>query len=274
MRNFTFKRQKMIIMKRFKMFMVLYSALALMFSFVACSNSDDETKPDDNGSVKNEKKLVEMTLVEDGSTYYYTFNYDKQGRLITAVCDNKYSYTYQWTDGGVIQTESNSSQKYVDTYQIVDGLLRSGTSFGGKYQAVLSYNSNSRLTYYDFGYDYQEKILWSEDGKLLQDYGDGNLIYDSGKTCKGYNPYLVYRGMLHFGTYGLSLAQPELFGFRINQLPDKMEAPYGAEDDGIIFDYKLDKAGYLEEITVTLKNKGNWVSSPDGEVDVWKFKWQ
>ena len=255
---------------------------AIIWGVCSCGGNDDEVEQDGNGGMKNEKKLIEMSVSDyNGSSVdktIYAFNYDRLGRLITAVITetdghNPYSssYAYQWTDGSVVQTHNTSSGKDVDAYQIVDGLLRSGTSFGGEQQVTFSYSSDGRLSYYDFGYDYQETVSWGQDGRLLRlvQYG-GNLIYSSGKTCKGYNPYLIER----IEPYVFAFAQPALLGIKSNQLPDKMQAPYGATDDGIIFDYKLDKEGYLEEITATFKNKGNWESGSDGEVEIYNFKWQ
>lgn len=239
------------------------ASIVLSFGFCGCSSDDDEN----TNSSSNEKKLVKV--VNDGNTTI--FNYDKQGRLLTAEHKEGFFSSisfYTWSDNNDHVKVSNT---YGDIYElnIVDGLARSGKVWYDGYTKNfgLSYENN-RLTSYDFGYDYKGSITWGKNGISEATILEGEIIY-SGKSCKGYNPYMVYN-VSTSPIEDLAVAQPRLFGLHVNQLPEKIK---GDENDEVSFSYEFDKEGYLVKLTATYH--GDYDKDyNNGESEIYEYTWK
>ena len=142
---------------------------------------------------------------------------------------------------------------------IMDGLVRSGFWHSLKQTLIFTYD-NSRLSSYDCGYGYSGDISW--DNNSISQSNNSEFIY-SGKTCKGYNPYIVdYVDSNPF--YNLAIAQPKLFGLHVNQLPEKIKG-----NDEVSLSYKLDKEGYLVKVTATYHN-----AYEDDETEIYEYTWK
>ena len=236
------------------------ASIVLSFGFCGCSSDDDEN----TNSSSNEKKLVK--IVNEGTTTI--FNYDDQGRLLTVYEDNSYKSSYTWSDNNDYVKVSNADG---DIYElrVVDGLARSGKVWYSGYEknVGLSYENN-RLASYDFGYDYKGSITWGKNGISEATILEGEIIY-SGKSCKGYNPYMVYQ-VSTSPIEDLAVAQPRLFGLHVNQLPEKIK---GDENDEVSFSYEFDKEGYLVKLTATYHGNYN-KDYNDGESEIYEYTWK
>lgn len=232
------------------------ASIVLSFGFCGCSSDDDEN----TNSSSNEKKLVKV--VNDGRTTI--FNYDNQGRLLTVKEDGSFgeNYSYVWSDNNEsVKVLDNSGEDF--ELRIVDGLVRSGFWHSLKQTLIFTYD-NSRLSSYDCGYDYSGDISWDNDS--ISQANNSEFIY-SGKTCKGYNPYIVdYVAGNPF--YDLAIAQPRLFGLNVNQLLEKIKVNNDNNDE-ISFSYELDKEGYLVKLTATYHN-----AYEDDESEIYEYTWK
>ncbi len=253
------------IMNTYKKVTLFFVSFVLCFVFCSCSNDGDENNMN---STSNEKKLVKITYVYGSLESTTSFNYDKQGRLLVVENKDSYSryiYSYIWSDDKVVQKDGNE----VVELRIVDGLARSGSFECGndKKDVSLLYNSNSRLLSYDFGYDYNGSITWGKNGISQASNLEGEIIY-SGKTCKGYNPYIVYHvSSSPFDDF--AVAQPSLFGLNDNHLPDRIKG----DNDEFSFSYKFDNEGYLVELAATYHGNSN-KDYEDGMTEYYKYTWE
>lgn len=252
-------------MNTYKKVTLFFVSFVLCFVFCSCSNDGDENNMN---STSNEKKLVKITHVYGAWESTTSFNYDKQGRLLAVEKKDSYSrniYSYIWSDDKVVQKDGND----VVELRIVDGLARSGSFVVGndKKDVSLLYNSNSRLLSYDFGYDYNGSITWGKNGISQASNLEGEIIY-SGKTCKGYNPYIVYH-VSSSPFEDFAVAQPSLFGLNDNHLPDRIKG----DNDEFSFSYKFDNEGYLVELAVTYHGNSN-KDYEDGMTVYYKYTWE
>ena len=152
-----------------------------------------------------------------------------------------------------------------DIPSVVDGLVRSGFWHSLNQTLTFTYD-NSRLSSYDCGYDYVGDISW--DNNYISQATNEEFIY-SGKTCKGYNPYIVDE-VSGNPFYYLAIAQPRLFGLHVNQLPEKIKMDNNAE---VSFSYELDKEGYLAKVTATYH--GDYSRGyNDGESEIYEYTWK
>ncbi len=253
------------IMNTYKKVTLFFVSFVLCFVFCSCSNDGDENNMN---STSNEKKLVKITYVYGSWESTTSFNYDKQGRLLVVENKDSYSryiYSYIWSDDKVVQKDGNN----VVELRIVDGLARSGSFECGndKKDVSLLYNSNSRLLSYDFGYDYNGSITWGKNGISQASNLEGEIIY-SGKTCKGYNPYIVYH-VSSSPFEDFAVAQPSLFGLNDNHLPDRIKG----DNDEFSFSYKFDNEGYLVELAATYHGNSN-KDYEDGMTEYYKYTWE
>ena len=116
------------------------------------------------------------------------------------------------------------------------------------------------------GLYYVGDISW--DNNYISQATNEEFIY-SGKTCKGYNPYIVDE-VSGNPFYYLALAQPRLFGLHVNQLPEKIKMDNNAE---VSFSYELDKEGYLAKVTATYH--GDYSRGyNDGESEIYEYTWK
>lgn len=235
------------------------ASIVLSLVFCGCSSDDDEN----TNSSSNEKKLVKV--VNDGVTTI--FNYDNQGRLLTVKMRDGYigyNSSYVWSDNNTsVKVLNNQGDDY--ELRIVDGLVRSGFWHSLNQTLIFTYD-NSRLSSYDCGYDYVGDISW--DNNYISQATNEEFIY-SGKTCKGYNPYIVDE-VSGNPFYDLAIAQPRLFGLHVNQLPEKIKMDNNAE---VSFSYELDKEGYLAKVTATYH--GDYSRGyNDGKSDIYEYTWK
>lgn len=238
------------------------ASIVLSFCFCGCSSDDDEN----TNSSSNEKKLVK--IVNEGTTTI--FNYDNQGRLRTVKRSGdgliNENYSYVWSDNNEsVKVLDNSGEDF--ELRIVDGLVISGYSYSSNQTLIFTYD-NSRLSSYDFGSDYKGSITWGKNGISEATILEGEIIY-SGKSCKGYNPYMVYQ-VSTSPIEDLAVAQPRLFGLHVNQLPEKIK---GDENDEVSFSYEFDKEGYLVKLTATYHGNYN-KDYNDGESEIYEYTWK
>ena len=239
------------------------ASIVLCFGFCGCSSDDDKN----TNSSSNEKKIGKIIKTYEGGEVTTVFNYDNKGRLLTLTEDHGYYVdhnSYIWSD-------NNDNVKVLDDrgdyyeLSIVNGLPISGFWNSLNQTLIFTYDK-SRLSSYNCGYDYgyYGDILW--DNNSISQVNNSEFIY-SGKTCKGYNPYIVdYVAGNPF--YDLAIAQPRLFGLNVNQLLDKIKE---SNNDEISFSYELDKEGYLVKLTATYHSDE---VCDDGDTETYEYTWE
>lgn len=238
------------------------ASIVLCFGFCGCSSDDDEN----TNSSSNEKKLVKIIKTYEGGEVTTIFNYDNQGRLLTVKKDGSFgeNYSYVWSDNNEsVKVLDNSGEDF--ELRIVDGLVRSGFWHSLNQTLIFTYDK-SRLSSYDCGYDYGYYGDISWDNNSISQSNNSEFIY-CGKTCKGYNPYIVdYVDGNPF--YNLAIAQPRLFGLHVNQLLEKIKE---GNNDEISFSYELDKEGYLVKLTATYHSDE---VCDDGDTETYEYTWE
>ena len=238
------------------------ASMVLCFGFCGCSNDDDDGNP-----TSKEKKLVKITNKDQYGTKTMMFGYDKQGYLVSVIRNegpsSSYTSSYEWSDD---HTRVNDGYQ---EFRFDHGLAMSGKWLNENIKMAFIYDNKSRLVSYDCGYDYKGNISWDKNC-ISEVHYFGKIVY-SGKTCKGYNPYIVsYACDSPF--YELSIAQPRLFGLYDNHLPNevKWQGENGSYDN-IDISYELDKDGYLIKLTATHQSSESW---ENGETETYEYTWE
>ncbi len=245
--------------------------VAVMLSAFATScdddDDDDNSQPttSEDGVVVNQKKLVKIVeYAEERSNYYVDLDtsflrYDSKGRLIRWEEENYkpegsgfvYDYTslrtYTWTENSIVYHYKEGGYTGGYTFVISDNLVMEMAD--GSNPVTYQYDSDKRIaleketgsSYTSYSWDGDKLVMWNRSGDR-----DSELHY-SGKTCKGYNPWV--------GLNSLAVAHPELFGCRTNQLPDYeiYRDCYGTEER-YEYSYTFYSDGYLESVTKTYEN--------------------
>lgn len=235
----------------------------LMFSMVLGSCSKD-----DNDDVPEGKKLVKLTISMPGdATTEETYVYDSAGRLKSSqskTTDHHYGdrisrifYDYTWQGDKIVESERDGDRYTSKVIYHLTGNLVS-TIEDGKHFTDFEYNASGKViqsTYmYKDGYSGYDRVSieyeW-KDGKLVKMIsGSEETTFEySGKKGKCVFPSIEDLN----GERGLFFSHPELFGFRIEQLPDKMIRPGKVENekDIITFTYEIDGEGYVKSYTLT-----------------------
>ena len=221
------------------------------------------------------KRLVQ--IVEEAENYVegkgkdidiYYFEYNNQGQL-TSVTVGDEVYTIEYSENLITTTRYKNDEKY----KIVTFRLSNGRIISGKEE------KSGSLTYTQ-GYIYVSNHLAEAKGEMgdvafvwagdkltnvynsIDDYAY-SLEYN-GNTCNGYNPaiFLMFASdaMYEDGFYPI-VANPELAGFKTNQLPISMIV----NDEVTNFTYEFDDDGYLRKCKA---------AEEDGDYTTYTFTWE
>lgn len=268
-------------MKTLRFFGVCLLASLLCVNFSACGGEDtpepenpgnnpsNPTVGPGNGVSSNEKRLVKMEFIEDDGTEIFSFEYDEQGRVITAIEEEDASYGFSidinrltWKGNTLIYNEDGDDDNIVFT-------LKNGRIVSDRYDyedednTQYEYDNDGRLVKI-VSDNSTEVYTWINDkiSKISREYnysygGNANIeIIYSNQTCKGFFPEF---GSLAEDDYIFNMAQPELFGIRSSYLPTTI---IEKDSDGRVwkhkYTYTLDEEGYIiaytEETTYTHNN--------------------
>lgn len=262
-------------------------AILMCVNFTSCSSDDDEIIKDDDGIITNQKKLVEVKMIDDSETSTWEYSYDTKGRLASAVHTEKYGnttdrdiYNYTWGNNVIMEEKGLST----NTYTLENALIRTIKSLndGDLSNASFTYSSsNQLLTVKDIGQygTYIQNYTW-ENERMIKvahsetDNSNDASIYEykfSGKTCKGYFPLW---GDEVDDMHPLFYAHTELVGMRSNQLPDQI---YNKDDNSemtIKYTYQLNKDEYIESCTMTYTEKRLDNNETYTNTYIFTFKWE
>lgn len=223
------------------------------------------------------KRLVQ--IVEEAENYVegkgkdidiYYFEYNNQGQLTSVTVGDEVN-TIEYSENLITSTRDMG----VDGYEIVTFSLSNGKIISGK-------EENSGIPTYTHSYIYisgrmaetkgemgSVAFVWEGD-KLINVYEHDekdtyaySLEYN-GNTCNGYNPVIVLMlasGIIYEAEYFPIIANPELAGFKTNQLPISMIV----NDEVTNFTYEFDDDGYLRKCKA---------AEEDGDYTTYTFTWE
>ncbi len=248
-------------MKTFRLIGMALIAVMLCVNFTACNGP----KTSEDGIVINQKRIVAIKAGSelDQESNSVEFAYDSKGRLVR-VQEGQSITTFTWNDKTIIAEERDgkysthlsyvrNANGMVECYESDNDVI--GTS-------VYTYDSFNRMCE-DKNSSLMSSILtcrWVGE-KLTEVLLDDELMSKfsySGKTCKGYSPFIPI--LLGDANY-LSFTHPELFGLRTTKLCN--DIIFGGEKGELV--YTLNKDGYVE----TMK----WII-PDEEEITYTFTWE
>lgn len=277
-------------MKTFRFIGMALFAILMCVNFAACSSGDDEPETNEEGVVTNEKKLVEMKMVEDGESITYTFSYDEKSRVTTVKIvevdtdydeTDTYTVNYTWGDGIIMGSGSGTNEAYT----LKDGLITSAElddKYDDETDYSFTYNLSKQLVKMNIKeYAYQtytttNTYTWSNNRITMMESEDEwsnetSKVSYGNKTCKGYFPLGAYG--VHFN---LAFVHPELLGMRTNQLPSqiytKWDSEWDSEEDTEDITYSFTNDGYIESCTI--KETEVYNGEEDVDITIWTFKWQ
>lgn len=261
-------------MKTLRLFGMAIVAVMLAMPAASCDDDDDDDtqiETTEDGIVTGQKKLVKIVEYREereGSYVYIDVDtailrYDSKGRLIRweedsydpegagFVYDYTFVQTYTWTENSIAYHYNERGHTGDYTYVLSDNMV---TEKAGSYPETYQYDSDKRIALEsekDGSYTYEYNYSWDDD-KLVRCYEIGDYDYEyhySGKTCKGYNPWLAD------WVSSLAVAHPELFGCRTNLLPDYQIRRYeDGEEERQEYSYTFYGDGYLESVALTYDN--------------------
>lgn len=276
-------------MKTIKIIGMLVMAALIGVNFTSCSNNNAKTQV-------VEKKLVKLTTEFMGkntnASLSKTFSYDTDGRLNEATISTVLqssdtvtrTYKYVWNTDSINVTEeirlsshpTSEPKPLKYTMNISGGLVR---AFMGetvtKGNATYNYDASNRLQHTN---DWSINIYneWEND-KLIsttRKFETGEFIttftYGESHPIKGYLPLVPNDITVN---NPLFVAHPELGGMKTCQtfvsktikFPDKPDMAGNTS----LFEYELDKDGYISKITSTNQPNGN-----DSTAIVYTFIWE
>ena len=277
-------------MKTIKIIGMLVMAALIGVNFTSCSNNNAKTQV-------VEKKLVKLTTEHMGKntnvSLSKTFSYDTDGRLneatISTVLQSSdtvtHTYKYVWNTDSINVTQElrHSSHptsepkplKY--TMNISGGLVR---DFMGetvtKGNATYNYDASNRLQHTN---DWSINIYneWEND-KLIsttRKFETGEefittFTYGESRPIKGYLPLVPNDITVN---NPLFVAHPELGGMKTCQTFVSKTIKFADKPDMAgntsLFEYELDKDGYISKITSTNQPNGN-----DSTATVYTLIWE
>lgn len=230
-----------------------------------------------NENTIQNKKLVQ--IVEEYENYVegkgkdidiYYFEYNNQGQLVSVTEDDKV-YTIEYSENLITSTRYKDNEKYeIVTFRLSDGRIISGKE---DYSSDITYTHSYTYTSGHLSETRGElgymTFTWSGD-KLIGGYKDVDkddypysLEY-SGNTCNGYNPAIVIMlasDIMYEAEYFPIITNPELAGFKTNQLPKSM-----IENEEVTnFTYEFDDDGYLRKCKA---------AEDDGDYTIYTFTWE
>lgn len=233
-------------------------AILIGVNFIACSDDEEADTPikNDDGIVTNQKRLMQIKMVDDYETITWDFTYDSKGRLISINHAERYDGKTDIDITNITWGENIIKEVYDNgdyfTYSLNDGLVRSCSEPKDR-DYSFAYNSSKQLTTYQANNRYESStktlnLTW-DNGKITKmDYNNEEVteITYGNQTCKGYFPLMV---LMVEDDFQLLLAHPELIGMRTTQLPIQTYSKDGYYETTSKLTYKLDKDGYLESCT-------------------------
>lgn len=259
-------------MKTLRFFGVCLLASLLCVNFSACGD-EDTPKPEnpgnnpsnptagpENGVSSNEKRLVKMEFIDDNETETFSFEYDEQGRVITAIEEQDDSYGFSidinrltWKGNTLIYNEDGDDDNIVFT-------LKNGRIVSDRYDyedednsTKYEYDNDKRLVKIvhkeettTFSWTYGKIAKWSKNYNSPHDEGYYKEIIYSNQTCKGFFPEF---GSLAADDYIFNMAQPELFGLKNNYLPSSIIRKDNDKTTKYDYTYTFDEEGYIKSYT-------------------------
>lgn len=260
-------------MKTLRFFGVCLLASLLCVNFSACGGEDtpepenpgnnpsNPTVGPGNGVSSNEKRLVKMEFIEDDRTETFSFEYDEQGRVITAIeeeQDDSYGFSIDinrltWKGNTLIYNEDGDDDNIVFT-------LKNGRIVSDRYDyedednsTKYEYDNDKRLVKIvdkeattTFSWTYGKIVKWSKNYNSPYDEDYYKEIIYSNQTCKGFFPEF---GSLAEDDYIFNRAQPELFGLKSNYLPSSIIRKDNDETTKYDYTYTFDEEGYIKSYT-------------------------
>jgi hypothetical protein len=276
-------------MKTIKIIGMLVMAALIGVNFTSCSNNNAKTQV-------VEKKLVKLTTEHMGKNINVslskTFSYDTDGRLNEATISTVLqsndtvtrTYKYEWNTDSINVTEEIRLSSYPAserrplkyTMNISGGLVR---DFMGetvtKGNATYNYDASNRLQHTN---DWSINIYneWEND-KLIsttQKFETGEFIttftYGESRPIKGYLPLVPNDITVN---NPLFVAHPELGGMKTCQTFESKTIKFADKPDMAgntsLFEYELDKDGYISKITSANQPNGN-----DSTATVYTLIWE
>lgn len=266
-----------------------FMALLLGVGFASCSNKNNDK------SQTVEKKLVKMTteyVSKDVNTgMSRTFSYDTDGRLKEATISTVLhsndtvtrTYKYVWNTDSINVTEELSLSSFPApeprqlkyTMNISDGLVRAHMYEKDSTERILyNYDASNRLQHTYDGYNniYNE---WDNDKliSITRKFETGEFIttftYGESRPVKGYLPLVPNE----IPNEPLFFAHPELGGMKTSQTFVSKTIKFADKPDmagnTYLFEYELDKDGYISKITSANQPNGN-----DSTATVYTFIWE
>lgn len=277
-------------MKTIKIIGMLVMAALIGVNFTSCSNNNAKTQV-------IEKKLVKLTTEHMGkninASLSKTFSYDTDGRLneatISTVLQSSdtvtHTYKYVWNTDSINVTEeirlsshpTSELRPLKYTMNISDGLVRA---------LMYEKDPTDNITY---NYDASNRLQHTNDGsininnewendKLIsitrRKFETGEFIttftYGESRPIKGYLP-LVSNDITV--TNPLFIAHPELGGMKTSKTFVSKTIKFADKPDMAgntsLFEYELDKDGYISKITSANQPNGN-----DSTATVYTLIWE
>lgn len=259
-------------MKTLRFFGVCLLASLLCVNFSACGGEDtpepenpgnnpsNPTVGPGNGSSSNEKRLVKMEYIDDYKTETFSFEYDEQGRVITAIEEEEndsYGFSINinrltWKGNTLIYNEDGDDDNIVFT-------LKNGRIVSERYDyedednTQYEYDNDKRLVKIvhkeatrTLSWTYGKIAKWSKNYNSPYDEDYYKEIIYSNQTCKGFFPEF---GSLAEDDYIFNMAQPELFGLKSNYLPSSIIRKDNDKTTKYDYTYTFDEEGYIKSYT-------------------------
>lgn len=226
------------------------------------------------------KKLVRIDVTEVDGTFkdhdLWVLKYDNDGRIISyGVNDEITSLTYEQNvirgRGGEVTTIihyllnngsiSNTSIEYDYGYWSDWTFLYNSYN---KLERFISEGENNSDDYMNFTWSGNKltEVSINSDMKRTFNY--------NGKSCDGFNPIIVMFGLADGveGNFIPIISNPDLAGFKSNELPVSMSESEDNQEDVMNFTYEFYNDGYLKSC------KGEWVDSDGGCYYEFFFTWE
>lgn len=226
------------------------------------------------------KKLVRIDVTEVDGTFkdhdLWVLKYDNDGRIISyGVNDEITSLTYEQNAirgrGGEVTTIihyllnngsiSNTSIEYDYGYWSDWTFLYNSYN---KLERFISEGENNSDDYVNFTWSGNKltEVSINSDMKRTFNY--------NGKSCNGFNPLIVMIGLADFsyGKFMPIISNPDLAGFKSNELPVSMSESEDNQEDVMNFTYEFYNDGYLKSC------KGVWGGSDVGCYYEFFFTWE
>lgn len=221
---------------------LLLAILIAFVCFTACSSDDDEPNLPETPT----KRIKQISSGGDAITFSYSG--DKLEKITAGWYSTKGSITFKYETGKVIITEPDwGTEEYdTDTYTLgSNGQVQSGR--GDIYQ----YDSDGHLINMSEGEGYDHKYV----------YKNGNIVSSPNFESITMSDFPNIGGLYvaeEWGHFDARLRHCGLFGKPSKNLPQSASSD---ENGSFSYSYKLDKDGYVTEMTVNRSNGVSWTET-------------